>query len=39
MITWEDIGLLLTGILTFVAFWLIRDIHKDSKSFYKKNKP
>lgn len=38
MITIIDIMLAVFGLLTFGIFWLIRDMHKDSKSFYKKNK-
>lgn len=38
MIIWEDIFVFLMGSLTIAAFWLIRDLHKDAKSFYRKNK-
>lgn len=35
----EEIALAITGVLTITAFWLIRDIQKDSKDFYNRNKP
>ncbi|WP_428657663.1 hypothetical protein [Runella sp.] len=37
-ISLEMVGLAVTGFLTIVAFWLVRDIHKDAKDFYKANR-
>lgn len=38
MIYIEEIALAITGVLTITAFWLIRDIHRDAKDFYHRNK-
>jgi hypothetical protein len=39
MIYIENIALALTAALTITAFWIIKDLHKDSKEFYRRNKP
>lgn len=38
ILTIQEVGLGLTFMLTLLAFWLLRDLHKDSKDFYKRNK-
>ncbi|AEI46758.1 hypothetical protein [Runella slithyformis] len=35
--TLQMVGLVVTGVLTVVAFWLLHNLRKDSKDFYDFN--
>lgn len=38
ILTLQMVGLVVTGVLTIVAFWLLHELRKDAKAFYDFNK-
>lgn len=38
VLTLQMVGLVVTGVLTIAAFWLLRDLRKDAKTFSEQSR-